>query len=197
MFSLANSSLLTEKQQQPITLNAPSVDLQSYCELKNIKENIESFISEGNNLLIESETTGNGKTSWAIKLLMSYLDSMWVRAPLEPIALFVNVPTFIFEMKSAFGNSTDNDYVNTIKENVSKCDLIVWDDIGLKTLTAYEQDLLYTYINRRLDLGKSNIFTTNLTEEDFKQYMGDRLYSRIYNNSKIITFYANDHRGIE
>lgn len=194
MFSLSNASLLTEKQQQPIVLNAPTIDYSNYCKLNEIKQNIEDFVNSGNNLLITSTMTGNGKSSWAIKLLMSYLDVIWYRAPLEPMALFVNVPTFIFETKSAFGKSSE--YVEYIKDNVLKCPLIVWDDIGLKTLTPYEQDLLYTYINRRIDMNMCNIFTTNLDAESFKTCMGDRLYSRVYNGSQVIIFYSPDHRGL-
>lgn len=194
MFSLTDASLLTEKQQQPIVLNCPKVDYNSYCRLNEIKQNIENFVTTGNNLLINSCIAGNGKSSWAIKLLMSYLDAIWYRAPLQPAALFINVPTFIFETKEAFGKS--NEYVEYIKENVLKCPLIIWDDIGLKTLTAYEQDLLYTYINRRIDMNMCNIFTTNLQADSFKTCMGDRLYSRVYNASEVITFYSPDHRGL-
>ena len=37
-----------------------------------------------------------------------------------------------------------------IKENVLKADLVVWDEIGVKTLTNFEHDHLLSYIDQRV-----------------------------------------------
>lgn len=196
MFSLANSSLLTEKQQKTKVMDVPLLDRGSFVRLNEIKQNSEEYIKNGNNLVIQSQNSGNGKTSWAIKILMSYFDDIWYRAPLAPVGLFVNVPTFIFETKSSISGQ-ESDYLSYVKENITKVDVVVWDDIGLKTLTPYEQDLLYAYINRRIEFGKSNIYTTNLLEDSFSEFLGTRLHSRVYNLSEVITFSSIDYRRIQ
>ena len=53
-------------------LDVNKIDLQAFTDLSIIKNNIVSFAKNGNNIYIYSKIPGNGKTSWAIKLIQSY-----------------------------------------------------------------------------------------------------------------------------
>ena len=55
---------------------------------------------------------------------------------------------------------------------------------------------LLSIIDARLNNNKSNIYTSNLDREDLHSFLGDRLYSRIYNYSTCIEFVGKDKRGI-
>ena len=59
---LAESALLTKSQQHPPRLSCGELDEEQFIELSEIKRDIENFIKSGNNLVIQSEFTGNGKT---------------------------------------------------------------------------------------------------------------------------------------
>ena len=45
-------------------------------------------------------------------------------------------------------------------------------------------------------MGKSNIYTSNLDLDELKEKVGDRLFSRIANNSVNIEFFGKDKRSL-
>ena len=47
-------------------------------------------------------------------------------------------------------------------ECVTKCDLVVWDDIGSKNGTEFEVSHLLSIIDQRINNGKSNIEFVNV-----------------------------------
>lgn len=192
---LANMALLTKKQQHPKKLYVEDIDEQAYEQLNEIKLNIKQFISEERNLLIYSKTTGNGKTEWSIKILMNYFNQIWASTDFTCRGLFINIPRFFNALKENIKDN--NEYIEHIKEYIISADIVIWDELGLKGLTTYEHDYLFSYINARLDNGKSNIFTSNMNLEELTTLLGDRLYSRIINNSTCIELKGIDKRGIE
>ena len=92
--------------------------------------------------------------------------------------------------------SQQDDYITHIKENIQTADLVVWDDIAIKTATTYEMENLLSIIDYRLNTGKSNIYTSNLFGKELNESLGDRLYSRIVNLSEVIEFVGQDKRGL-
>lgn len=133
-------------------------------------------------------------TSWALRLTQSYLNKIWFKCELSCKVLFINVPRFLLELKNNI--SEKNEYITHIKENVLLADLVIWDEIGSKGLTQFEHENVLNYINARIDMGKSNIYTSNLNELDLHQAVGDRLYSRIVNNSINIELKGKDKRSL-
>lgn len=192
--NLYTNSLLTPIQQNHIDLrlDANGTDKEAFKSLKIIENDIENFVVNGNNLYIHSVITGNGKTAWAVRLMQSYFNKIWYKSDLECRGLFVHVPRFFLALKDAINEK--NDYVNHIKSNILKADLVIFDEIGTKNLTSFESENLLNIINTRINEGKSNIYTSNLTPEELKETLGDRLYSRIVNLSTDITFYGQDKR---
>ena len=89
-----------------------------------------------------------------------------------------------------------DDYITHIKENIQTADLVVWDDIAIKTATTYEMENLLSIIDYRLNSGKSNIYTSNLFGKELSESLGDRLYSRIINLSEVVEFVGQDKRGL-
>ena len=126
--------------------------------------------------------------------MQSYLESIWYKSDLKCRALFINVPRFLIALKNSI--SQQDDYINHIKENIQAVDLVVWDDIAIKTATTYEMENLLSIIDYRLNSGKSNIYTSNLFGKELSESLGDRLYSRIVNLSEVIEFVGQDKRGL-
>lgn len=191
-FLLQNSGI-PEKRQYPIDLIPEKKDYTAFCELAEIKDNIENFVNNGENLYITSCYTGNGKTSWAIKLLLKYFDCIWAGNGFKPRGLFINVPSFLTFLKNNI-SSKDVEFEN-FKSLILIADLVVWDDIASTALSQYDHSQLLTYIDRRILQKQSNIFTGNLnTSESLEKYVGARLTSRIWNTSTIIQFNGKDRR---
>ena len=194
MHFLVTNALLTNKQQGLTKLKPEKIDLKKFSRLNEIKNSIVDFVNTGKNLCIYSNNNGNGKTEWSIKLILRYLSEIWHRDSFTVRAIFINVTRLLNACKDNI--STKSDYLKHIKEHIFDCDIVIWDDIGIKGLTSYEHDILYNYINYRIDAGKSNIYTANTIGENFSGMVGDRLYSRIVNCSEIIEFNGSDRRGV-
>jgi DNA replication protein DnaC len=195
--ALFTNSCLSNSQRKTtdLQLDQTRKDEGAYHDLAEIKKNIVQFVNEGENLYIHSSICGNGKTEWAIKLLQEYFYSIWPETSLTTRGLFINVPRFLLSLKESI--SKQSLYIDHIKDTVLDADLVVWDEVGVKALTEYEHEHLLNLINTRLDIGKSNIYTSNLSKDELRTKMGERLYSRIQNMSKDIEFFGCDKRGLK
>ena len=189
---LYNAGLITEKQRIRFKFYPDKRDADTFKYLSNISKNILKFVDKGGNLYIHSKQCGNGKTSLALRLIQSYLDKIWATSPLECRVLFINVPRYLLEIKNNI--SEKSDYIEHISKNVLNADLVVWDDIGTKGLTQFEHENVLSMINARLDAGKANIYTSNLSKEELHESVGDRLYSRVYSLSDDVELFGDDYR---
>lgn len=190
-----NSLLPTNRwKHENLRLDASRVDEEVFNYLISVQDNIEKFIDNGDNLFIYSAITGNGKSSFAIRLLQTYLNSIWYKSDLTCKGLFISVPKYLLAIKDNI--SQYNEYANKIKNNVFDVDLVIWDDIGTKIATSFEHENMLSIIDHRINEGKSNIFTSNLSPLEIKEFMGDRLYSRIINSSTCLEFKGQDKRNI-
>lgn len=188
MNRLLELSNLPVKYQKPIAIISVDEDREEYIKLSKIKENITEWINKGKNLYICSETCGNAKTSWAVKLMLNYFDKVWPNSFDVTRGLFVHVPTLLLDLKK-FDKRPE--YIDRILE----ADLVIWDDIAFAKLTEYEHAQLIQFIDNRLANGLSNIYTSNITDSDtLADLIGNRLSSRIYSNSDVVVFRAGDWR---
>ena len=103
MSFLIHGATLEGNQRSSIALYPSSVDYDAFVHLSNIKKNIKGFVESGKNLLIHSKNTGNGKTSWSIKLLLSWFDCVWPYTDFECRGLFISMPKFSLEKFFIFG----------------------------------------------------------------------------------------------
>ena len=193
---LYDKALIPQSKRKPFKLriDADETDKDKFMLLKTIENEIQDFVDDGANLYIYSNNCGNGKTSWAIRLVQSYLNRIWITSELTCRALYVCVPQFLLALKD---NITErNDYVNYILKHVNSADLVIWDDVATKSFTEFERERLFALINDRLIQNKSNIFTSNLSPTDLDTLVGARLYSRIVNSSMCIELRGKDKRGI-
>lgn len=189
-------SLIEGKHKYPkkLKLEVDSPDRDSYLQLQNIRNNIGDFVANGKNLFIYSKNTGNGKTSWAVRLLLSWLDSIWSTTELECRALFISLPKLMAAMKSNI--EKPNEYFQYVDEHIVKADLVIWDEFYYKNYSTFEHDYLLNILSQRLVLGKSNIYTTNCDLLEMESKLGTRLSSRILGDSTKIELKGRDMRGV-
>lgn len=195
---ILDNAMLSPKQRKDIklVLDSDKSDYNSYATLNKFKESIMNNIEDNVNLYIYSEITGNGKTSWAIKLLTEYVKKNWINIQINsrPV-LFINVPQYLLELK--LNIRSQSEYVQIVQDNFLKADLIVWDDIGTKTASDFELEYLLSMIDNRQRLErKVDIYTSNIIPTELQKYVGDRLASRILNTSQLIEFKGQDKRGL-
>jgi DNA replication protein DnaC len=172
----------------------PGGDIEAFFRLNEIKSHIEEWVKNGYNLYIYSDKFGNGKTSWSIKLMLSFFDRVWPGNAFRRRGLFVSVPEFLDRNREIL-NNRDNEFVQ-IRQDLIDCDLVIWDDITSVKLTDFQHSLLMNYIDARILAGKSNIFTGNVSEKKMSEFVGGRLSSRICNGSEVVQFNDEDKRGL-
>lgn len=194
--SLYENALLTESQKKHVTLfpDADGTDFDKFVQLQQIESNIVQFVTEGKSLYLHSSNCGNGKTAWSIRLLQAYFNKIWADSDIGCRALFINVPKFFLALKDNI--TKPSEYIQHIKENITSADVVVWDEVGIKNCTQFEFENFLSMVNSRIDLGKSNIYTSNLTREELLEKVGERLYSRIINLSTDIELNGIDKRGL-
>lgn len=167
-------------------------DKRTFGKLKDIQRKIDKYIEHGYNFFLSSIESGTGKTTWAIKLMLSYFDKKWSTSGVDSVGLFVHVPTLLRQLKN-FSNPVSEEYIEKIKES----DVVIWDDIATTPLTDYEYNQLLVLIDSRTINKKSNIYTSNVVSKDeLLRVLGARLTSRVYNSSIVAAFTGKDVRGI-
>lgn len=178
---LMENSGIPIKRQYPEKLEAAKCDIDAFSVLAEIKDDIENFVDNGENLYIMGSNTGNGKTSWSIKILLKYFDSIWAGNGFNVRGYFIHVPTFLNILKDFSNNHSG---LKNILENV---DLVVWDDIAATKLSDYDVSQLLLFVDQRELKGLSNIYTGNITDRnDLIKMLGNRLASRVWNNKTTV-----------
>lgn len=184
---------LPKSKRFPAILTPEEVDLDSFKRLKFVKDDIVNFVENGCSLYIYSTNAGNGKTTWAIKLLLKYFDMIWCGNGFKARGLFINVPNFLRKVTENVSNPT-SEFIE-LKNHIAKVDLVVWDDIGATKLSDYDHKNLLSFIDQRLLAEKANIYTGNLPEYNLVDALGVRLASRVYNESSVVELLGIDRRG--
>ncbi len=182
----------------------PESDVSQFIRLREIRNSLDEFLSsELNNLVLCSENLGNGKTSWAVKLMLTYIESK--RGKLNNIeeslvtvdrydyCVFCQSVPFLVEMKQ-FGN---NKRSYEMYQRLCKTNLAVIDDLGAVPMSQYDYNIIYAILERRLFAGLPTIITTNFIAKNVaEKELGIRLADRIWNNSEIIEFKNKGFRGV-
>lgn len=194
---LYDLSLLTDKQRIriPLRIDADGTDRQAFERLSVIESDVVRYlVDSGSNLYIYSSNVGNGKTTWAIRLIQSYLTNVWYKCDIDCKALFVSVPKYLISVKENI--SEPSEYIQHVKKYIYSADIVVFDDIATKSATAFEHEMLFNIIDARVNLGKSNIFTSNMDYTGLVNTVGERIASRIFNTSEKIRFDGKDKRAL-
>lgn len=189
-FMLDTSGIPNSKQKFN-RLIPSDCDIQAFMALANIQSNIVEFVSKGCNLYLHSDNCGNGKTTWAIKLLLQYFHEMWAGNGFLTRGLFINVPVLITAYKNNMSRA-DESLAETLNK-LSSVDIVVWDDVAVSQLTDFETNLLLSYIDQRVLNDKCNVFTGNINPSQLKNKVGERLSSRICSGN-ILELKGGDNR---
>ena len=82
-------------------------------------------------------------------------------------------------------------------QSILDCDLLIIDDLGTETGTAYTNSRLFYIINERILRRKSVIISTNLNGADIDNRYSERISSRLASSYKILKLYGDDIRYLK
>jgi DNA replication protein DnaC len=182
------------KSRKKIALypDGDNTDLNEFKKLSEIQNTILDFVDNGRSLYLHSAQCGNGKTAWSLRLMQTYFNKIWLKTSLSCRGLFISVPQYLLALKDNI--TTKSTYVQHVKDNIKTADLVIWDDIATKVSTPFEAENLFAAIDARINAGKANIFTSNLSNQELQKALGDRLASRICNLDYNIELHGGDKR---
>lgn len=176
-----------------ISMIPERIDEEAFKKLAYIKNNIVRFVNEGYNLLIFSDNPGNGKTTWACKIGLAYIDYIAQYATENPI-LYLNLPLYFDERKANIQDPSLSADVQKKEKIIRDAKLIIFDDIGVRDLSEFEKQLLYIWVERRTSEKKSCIFTSNIHPRNFESIFGPRIADRIIGYSTPIEVKGQSRR---
>lgn len=195
MHYLMNNSGIPKQRQYPTVLVPNKCDIQAFQTLRHLKDHIVDFVQTGQSIYIYSSNFGNGKTTWAIKLMQQFFNEIWAGNGFRCRGIFIHVPTFLTKIKEGISRK-DEDF-ELLKSRLLTTDLVIWDDIAATKLGDFDHANLLTYIDQRKLQGLANIYTGNLPPEELSNALGNRLASRVGNDSDIVCFTGIDRRGLK
>lgn len=193
MLNLVKLSNIPKYKWKPEPLFAGN-DLEVFTRLKEIKSNIKEWVQSGENLYLYSAGFGNGKTSWALKLMLAYFNQIWYGNAFRCRGVFVSVPELLDRERQRIAGNDDD--FERLREELIRCDLVIWDDISSIKMSDYNRATMFNIIDARILSGKANIFTGNLNAQELYDVVGSRLVSRIWNPSEILEFKGKDWRSV-
>ena len=125
--------------------------------------------------------------------MQKYFNDIWPGNGFKERGIFIHVPTFLTKFKEVMNKKDDN--FEIMKKKLTDIDLVIWDDFASVKLSDFDHTNLLTYIDTRKLNGKANIYTGNLYEDELIDALGNRLKSRVWNDSIIVELKGSDMRG--
>ncbi|AVM69755.1 DNA replication protein DnaC [Lachnospiraceae bacterium oral taxon 500] len=190
--ALFNLSRMPEKYRYTIKLTPDGQDLKAFTALNDYKENVLQMVESGQGLYIWGGSTGTGKTSWACKIMSHYFRKITFNTGLENEGLFIFLPSFLEDLRNSYSDK-EPDFERML-EMVNSCKLLIIDDIGAERVTEWVAERMVSIINRRSSNGLCTIYTSNLSPDQLKEKLGDRIASRVFGGSQIIEIKGGDRR---
>lgn len=191
---MLSKSGIPEKRQKIMSLSPPAEDEKAYDKLKKISKSIVSYVDCGYNIILQSPKTGNGKTTWAIQLMISYFNAKWAGNGFKERGRFLYVPEYLSRVKSAMKLKDDElDEINSVIKDI---DVLILDDLGATQMSEFDVALLSTIIDQRALKEKTIIMTTNCDKQKLAEMIGQRMVDRLYGHAVTITFRGESHRGL-
>lgn len=154
--------------------------------LRRAMEAAREFAEHPRGWLVFTGPYGCGKTHLAAAIANYRVD-------LGHLPMFVSVPDLLDHLRSTF-NPSSNVTLDHRFEGIRTAALLILDDLGTQSMTAWGREKLYQLFNYRYLAELPTVFTT----PEFKDEMDARLLSRMQDSrlSRILALTAPSYRGV-
>jgi len=134
-------------------------------------------------------TPGTGKTHLAAGIALRIMHSY------GKTVVFSTVSKAIRRIKETWSKGSDETETQAINVFVFP-DLLILDEVGVQFGSDTEQKLLFDILNERYERNKPTLFLSNLSAEEVKGYLGERIFDRIREGGgEAIVFNWESYRG--
>jgi len=122
--------------------------------------------------LVLSGNVGNGKTHLACAMVQAVIRGHGAQAVITTAAEIIRV------FKGAMDRSAEYSDRDVLDE-LASFDLLVIDEVGAQSGSAYELGVLHEVIDRRYQLVLPTVVVSNLATAELARYIGDRALDRL------------------
>jgi len=142
-------------------------DRQELKLIQDAQRQALKFAEDPKDWLVFAGKAGRGKTRLAAAI-GNY------RRQADPGVLFVIVPDLLDRLRSSF-NSQNPKAFDDLFERVRSASLLILDDLGSQTGTAWAEEKLFQLLNYRYNACLPTVITTSLTVKDMNARLASRL----------------------
>jgi DNA replication protein DnaC len=168
----------------------------SVCNLENYDGNEHCVVTKkicksfNENILIQSNNVGNGKTHLAAGILLKF---GLVNASTHK---FINFSNLMLDIKSTFDKRYSDYGEDEVIKKYCGYGMLVIDDIGAEKSSEYAVSILYIILNNRYESELPTVATTNMSGNEIINQYGKRVLSRL-RSGYLITLETKDRRGLK
>ena len=145
----------------------PASDAEEAKDIQNAYRQAMKFAQEPRDWLVIAGGTGRGKTRLAAAI------GNYCREAGTPV-MFVVVPDLLDRLRSSY-NPQNPKAFDEIFEQVRNTPLLLLDDLGSQSGTAWAEEKLFQLINHRYNACLPTVITTNLTVTNIDARLASRL----------------------
>jgi len=160
------------------------MDGRQKSSLRAAYEAAQDFAAQPEGWLVLLGTFGCGKTHLAAAIASALLAQ-------NRAAPYVSVPDLLDHLRSTFAPDSKVTY-DELFETIRTAPLLILDDLGTQSSTAWAQEKLYQLFNHRYNARLPTVVTTNLSLDELDQRLSSRLSDGKL--SKVYEIYAPDYR---
>lgn len=142
---------------------------QAFIRAKQYADTFDRRAGKG---LVFIGTVGTGKTHLCAAIALQLLEG-------EHSVMFGTVATLLGQIRSTYDSQQSE---REVFNRMTKCDLLIIDDMGKERVTEWGDTMLYELVNTRYENNKAILFTTNNTLSDIRTKYpnsGEAIVSRV------------------
>lgn len=130
---------------------------------------------------------GTGKSHLAASIALHLIDGRrWVQ--------YISCMSLIRAVRDTWRSDSEVSEAKVLRRFGQEIDLLIIDEVGVQYGTDSEQNILFEILDRRYGEMRPTVILTNQKKEGLKKYVGDRIYDRLTETSRMVVFDWSSYR---
>lgn len=124
---------------------------------------------------------GTGKSHLAAAIALHLIDGKrWVQ--------YISCMSLIRAVRDTWRSDSEESEAKVLRRFGHEVDLLLIDEVGVQYGTDSEQNILFEILDRRYGEMRPTVILTNQKRDGLKKYVGDRIYDRLTETSRMVVF---------